>query len=94
MEEILHQLIGSLSHYLIWWFFTSQVVQDFFHQQYGYWTYLLFQAAACPLQLLQLACQKVEEFWATARGLRTGWFLQDLLGFKVPLTPKKAYITP
>ena len=33
MEEILHQLIGSLSHYLQV-FFTSQVVQDFFHQQY------------------------------------------------------------
>ena len=36
MEEILHQLIGRLSHCL-WVFYTSQVVQDFFHQQYhGY----------------------------------------------------------
>ena len=33
MEETLHQLIGSLSHYLQD-FYTSQVVQDFFHQQY------------------------------------------------------------
>ena len=33
MEYILHQLIGSLSHYLHG-FYTSQVVQDFFHQQY------------------------------------------------------------
>ena len=35
MEEILHQLIlvGRLSHYLQG-FYTSQVVQDFFHQQY------------------------------------------------------------
>ena len=33
MEEILHQLIGSLSHYLYTRFYTSQVVQDFFHQQ-------------------------------------------------------------
>ena len=33
MEEILHHLIGSSSHYLQG-FFTSQVVQDFFHQQY------------------------------------------------------------
>ncbi len=33
MAEILHQLIGSLSHYLLR-FYTSQVVQDFFHQQY------------------------------------------------------------
>ena len=32
MEEILHQLIGSLSHYLQG-FCTSQVVQDFSHQQ-------------------------------------------------------------
>ncbi len=32
MAEILHQLIGSLSHYL--GFHTSQVVQDFSHQQY------------------------------------------------------------
>ena len=32
MEEILHQLIGSLSHYLQG--FTFQVVQDFFHQRY------------------------------------------------------------
>ena len=29
MEEILHQLIGSLPHYL-----QGFVVQDFFHQQY------------------------------------------------------------
>ena len=34
MEEILRQLIGSLSHYLQG-FFTYHVVQDFFHQQYG-----------------------------------------------------------
>ena len=35
MEKILHQLIGtrSLSHYLQG-FYTSQVVQDFFHQQH------------------------------------------------------------
>ena len=32
MEEILRQLIGSLSHYLR--IYTSQVVQDFLHQQY------------------------------------------------------------
>ena len=32
MEDILHQLIGSLSHYLQG--FTSKVVQDSFHQQY------------------------------------------------------------
>ena len=36
MEEILHQLIGSFSHYLQdFLHFTSQVVQDFFHQQYA-----------------------------------------------------------
>ncbi len=34
MEEILHQLIGSLSHYLKYRIYTSQMVQDFFHQQY------------------------------------------------------------
>ena len=33
MEEILHQLIGSLSCYLQG-FSSSQVVQDFSHQQY------------------------------------------------------------
>ena len=33
MEEILHRLIGSLSHYLQG-FHTCHVVQDFFHQQY------------------------------------------------------------
>ena len=32
MAEILHQLIGSLSHYLQG--YTSQVVQDFFPQQF------------------------------------------------------------
>ena len=34
MVEILHQLIDSLSHYLYTGFYTSQVVQDFFHQLY------------------------------------------------------------
>ena len=34
LEEILHQLIGTLSHYLYTGFYTSHVVQDFFHQQY------------------------------------------------------------
>ena len=34
MEEILHQLISSLSHYLYTRFHTSLVVQDFSHQQY------------------------------------------------------------
>ena len=35
MAAILHQLIGNLSHYLHLFkrFYTSQVVQDFFHQQ-------------------------------------------------------------
>ena len=33
MEEILHQLIGSLSHFFTG-FYTSQVVHDFVHQQY------------------------------------------------------------
>jgi len=33
MEEILHQLICQKSHYIIVGFYTSQVVQDFFHQQ-------------------------------------------------------------
>jgi len=32
MEELLHHLIGGSSHYLQG--FTSQVVQDFFHQQH------------------------------------------------------------
>ena len=31
MDKILHQLIGSISHYRL---YTSQVVQDFSHQQY------------------------------------------------------------
>ena len=35
MDEILHQLIGSLSHCITTGFYTCQVVQDFFHQQYG-----------------------------------------------------------
>ena len=33
MEEILHQLVGSLSQYLQYKVYTLQVVQDFFHQQ-------------------------------------------------------------
>ena len=35
MEEILHQLVGNFSKYLHVFtrFYTSQVVQDFFHQQ-------------------------------------------------------------
>ena len=33
MDKILHQLIGSLSHYLTR-FYTHQAVQDFVHQQY------------------------------------------------------------
>ena len=38
IEEILHQLIGSLHHYLQGFhrFSTYQVVQEFFHQQYRY----------------------------------------------------------
>ena len=34
MAEILHQFIGSLSHYIFIRFHTSQVVQEFSHQQY------------------------------------------------------------
>ena len=39
MEEILHRLISSLSHvypiiYRVLYLYTSQAVQDFFHQQY------------------------------------------------------------
>ena len=34
MEEILHQVIWKISYYLHG-FFTSQVVQDFFQQQYA-----------------------------------------------------------
>ena len=35
MEKILHQLVDSWSHYLYTYeFYTSQAVQDFFHQQY------------------------------------------------------------
>ena len=33
MEEILHQLLGSLSHYLQYKVSIRQVVHDFFHQQ-------------------------------------------------------------
>ncbi len=33
MEEILHQLISIIYHYIFTNFYTSQVVQDFFHQQ-------------------------------------------------------------
>ena len=36
MEEILHQMIGSLSVPLFTGIYTSQVAQDFFHQQYYY----------------------------------------------------------
>ena len=32
MDEFLYQLIGTLSHY--YRFYTSEVVQDFVHQQY------------------------------------------------------------
>jgi len=40
MEDILHQLIGSFSHYLQG-FIHPQVVQDFFHQQYDahFWSW-------------------------------------------------------
>ena len=34
MEEILHQLIGGLSHYIFIGVQPSKVVQDFFHPQY------------------------------------------------------------
>ena len=34
MEEILHHLIGSSSHYIFAEMFTIRVVQDVFHQQY------------------------------------------------------------
>ena len=34
MEEILHQLIGSLSHYLQCFYTFQVVVSDFFHQLY------------------------------------------------------------
>ena len=41
MAEILHQLIDISSKYLYTGFYMSQVVQDFFHQQYD--SFLLFQ---------------------------------------------------
>ncbi len=54
---------------------------------------LQFFAAACPLQLLQLACQKVEAFWQAG-----GDFLDDsykgIPNYKVVINPKKAYLTP
>ena len=34
MDKILHQLIGSLSHYIFTRFYTYHAVQDFVHQQY------------------------------------------------------------
>jgi len=34
MEEILHQVISSLSNFLLTRFYTSQVVQDVLHQRY------------------------------------------------------------
>ena len=37
MEEILHQSMGSVSHYSGQVFYTSQVVQDIFHQHYMGW---------------------------------------------------------
>ena len=39
VEEILHQLIGGLSWFITLFtrFYTSQLVQDFFHQQYFHW---------------------------------------------------------
>ena len=42
---MLHQLIGSVSHYLQDFdgFYTSQVVQDFFHQQYEWLGIGVFQ---------------------------------------------------
>ena len=45
MAEILHQLIGSVSDYLQGFIYTSQVVQDFFHQQY-HWSFLTFDLIA------------------------------------------------
>ena len=33
MEETLHQLVDGLSHFFLLTFYTSHVVQDFFHQQ-------------------------------------------------------------
>ena len=48
MEKILHQLMGSLSHYLQG-LFTSSVVQDFLQQQYVDFQYCKFRN--CYMQL-------------------------------------------
>ena len=65
MEEILHQLIGSLSHYLQG-FHTCQVVLDFFHQQY----HPLFCSNGWKL----LNCAKCEdpiEWWQLSNAKKT-----------------------
>ena len=49
MEEILHRFIGSLSHYVQG--LMSQVVQDFFHQQYVFfWKAEWFHCLELPKQ--------------------------------------------
>ena len=59
MEEILHQLIGSLSHHSQG-FFTSQVVQDFFHQQYNH--HLLNHVpSTCPRISRSIILRKASE---------------------------------
>ena len=63
MEEILHQLIGSLSNFLQG-FCTFQVVHDFFHQQY-FQTFQRFnwQSLASLFQQLEMQQPKRTATW-------------------------------
>ena len=76
MEEILHQLIGSISHYLQR-FFTSQVLLAGFLNQYQ-----LMYVDSAPLQTIQLW---MVVWWLAGEGNDGGWCLRLTFCGKNPL---------
>ena len=68
MEEILHQLIGSLSNYCISRdFCTCQVVQDFFHQQHVSSFFSQFLPHFCFAPMFMFFSQRSEEIIGKSR---------------------------
>ena len=75
MAEILHQLIGSLSHYYLHTrFYTSQVVQGFFHQQYDrqFFNFLFRREESVHLQMAILL-------------MPSSFFKKDIQGYTGPV---------
>ena len=84
VEEILHKLIGSLSRYTR--FFTSQPVEDFFHQQFvvnGISRKTVITQNSCRKTMVHIEFYKTRSWGSISDGefLRRG-FLRPEVGVK------------